>query len=403
MYRTLAPGRAYWRTAPFAEMAQLYAARFLRIIAQNLIGAFVSVFLYQRGYPIELILLIVGGYYVSRVIMSFISAYVVAWFGPKHSLLFSNLLAVPALVALAMIEQYTVWAVGAYFLFESMALSLLAVASDTHFSSIKTDHKAGKELGWMYSIEKLGSGLAPFAGGLLAYQFGPESVMWLSAVVMVASALPLFGTPERVRNRQRIIFQGLPWREVRQQYIARMMMGADQATTATVWSLFIVVAILGVESNRVYAELGVFFSISFIVSLLISRVYGSLVDKNKGDQLHRFGIGLNALLHLTRPAVSTPVGIGMANAMNEAATIAYAMPYTRGQYHVADNLPGYRVVYFSASMIAFCSGAAIMSFIAAGAVVLFGPINGMRLIFILMAFACIPMLRHGFVSLRVRK
>lgn len=400
IYQRLAPGRAYWRTAPFAEIAQLYASRFLRNIAQNLIGAFVTVFLYQQGYTLQVILLIVAAYYASRMLMSYLSAYIVAWIGPKRSMLISNVVAVPALIALTTIEHYTIWAVCGYFLFESIAMSLLAIASDCHFSSIKNDHRAGRELGWFYIVEKIGAGLAPFAGGLLAYQLGPEAVMSVAAVLMLASALPLFGTPERVRRRQHIIFRGMPWRRLWRHHVVHFGAGADQTISATVWSLFIAIAILGIEGNRVYAELGAFFSISFIVSLIISHIYGNLIDKRKSKGLYRFGLGLDALVHLIRPAVATPLGIGLTNALNETATSAYVMPYVRDQYDLADNLPGYRVVFFSVGMLFFCGGAAIMALIAAGLVHLLGEVQGLRASFIVMAILCMLMLNHDFFSLR---
>lgn len=400
LYISLAPLRAYWRTASFAEIAQLYTSRFLRLVAQNLIGAFVAVFLYQNGYSLSLILLMVGVYYVVRVLFCYLSAYVVGFAGPKRSMLLSSVLAVPALVALSMIELYTIWAVAVYFLFEAGALSLLAVASDTHFSSIKSDHKAGKEIGSLYMLEKIGTGLAPFVGGLLAYRFGPQAVMWVSALLMVAAALPLFGTPERVRRRQKVLFRGLPWKKIRREYAVMFAQGGDQAATATLWPLFIALAILGTGDNKIYAELGAFFSLSFIASMVVSRLYGTLIDKRKGRQLYRTGVVSDALVHLVRPFITTPLGIGMTNVANEVATIACTMPFVRDRYARADNLPGYRTAYFSAAMVSFCAGAACMSFLGAGLTLILGDIFALQVTFIVMALLCVGMFLHTPATLR---
>lgn len=393
-------GRGYWRTAPFAELAELYAARFLRTVSQGMVGTMVAVFLYQKGFSLVTIMLYVSFYYLLRTIVSFFYAYYVAWAGPKRATLVSNFLGVPALIALVGIDQHTMLSAVLFFTFQALSLSLYTIASDMQFSSLKSTHHAGKELGWLHSLEKMATGIAPMVGGFIAYFMGPESTMWIAAVLSVLAAFPLFITPEKIRRQQRIIYQGLPWRRVWQQMITWGIAGADQVVSGATWSIFVGVIIFGTSSDLVYAQLGVVSSISLFAAIISSHVYGLIIDRRRGEGLYRTGVALNALIHVIRPFAVTPLSVALLNSANEVGTSAYQMPFVRGEFDTADNLPGYRIAYISMMMVFFCFGATLLSLATALLVWQFGEQLGLSLSFGLMGLLTLGMFRHGFPSLR---
>jgi len=98
--------------------------------------------------------------------------------------------------------------------------------------------------------------------------------------------------------------------------------------------------------------------------------------------------------------VTTPIAVGMTNIMNEAGTSAYTMPTVRGQYDVVEQIPGYRSVYFSITMLFYCLGGGIIMFLAAGLITALGDINGMKAMFWVMAAAVPLIMIHGFKTLR---
>jgi len=260
---------AYWRSAPFSEIAELYAAMFLRIVAQNLVDAFVTVYLYQRGYSLTMICLLLGGYFLHRALWSYFSGHIIAWLGPKSSLLLSNIIAVPALVSLALIGTYTMGATIAYFLFEGISLTILGIATDVQLSSIKHDKKAGSELGWLFIAEKVGAAVAPTVGGLLAFRFGPESVMWVASLIMVVAALPLLMSPENTRRRQRITYHGFDWRSLGKQMISQLSVGADFAVSGGIWAIFDRYSRFWYKSQMRYTLSSVSCSLSLLLHQLL--------------------------------------------------------------------------------------------------------------------------------------
>lgn len=393
-------GHAYWRSVPFSQIAELYASRFLRIVAQNLVDAFVTVYLYQQGYSLTFICVLLGFYFLHRVVWSYFSAHIIAWLGPKASLLLSNIIAIPALVSLALIGTFTVGATISYLIFEGISLTILAVATDVQFSSIKHDQKTGSELGWLYIAEKIGAAVAPTVGGFIAFRFGPEAIMWIASLVMVVAALPLLLSPESTRRKQRVTYHGFDWRSLRVQMLSPTIRGADFVVSGGLWSIFVAVVVFGTSTNAVYAQLGVLFSLSFVASIVASWIYGLLIDREKSEQLLCFGASFNVLIHATRPFVSTPVSVGMINVANEAGTSAYSMPTVRGQYDVVEELPGYRTVYFSITMMFFCLGASLVAFAASALVHWLGDVNGLKVTFGLMACLVPLIMIHGFKTLR---
>ncbi len=364
----------------------------------GMVSVFTVVFLYQKGYPLVDLLVYLGYYYVLRAVVSFLCAYYVAWVGPKRATLASNMLLVPSLVALTLIETYTLGAVAVFFVFQALSISLYTIASDSQFSSIKDRGREGKEIGLLRIMEKVGTGVAPVVGGFVAFQFGPESIMWVAAFLSIIAAVPLFMTPEKIRRRQRVMYRGLAWKNIRWQLLSHTAAGLDQAVSGTVWSLFVAIVVFGTADNSVYAKLGLVISITFVVSIASSHLYGVLIDRKRAPELFKTGVAINSIAHVMRSFISTPAGVVLVNGVNEVGTSAYQMPYLRSEYDVADNLPGYRVVYLSSIMVVFCLGAALFSFVTAGLVLLFGVEQGLKYCFMFAAVATLLLLRHGYIA-----
>lgn len=395
---------AYWRSVPFSEIAELYASRFFRIVAQNLVDVFVIIILYKSGYSLVEICLLLTFYYGIRVPLSFFGAYLIAWLGPKKSILLSNLLAIPALAALSFINsEATGFLVIFYYVFQAISIVILSIATDVQFSSISSSSRAGSQLGLLYIIEKIAAALAPAIGGLLAFWLGPSMLVITASALMLAGAAPLFFSPEQLRRKQKVTYRGFPWKFVSLQMLSPLVRGGSFVATNALWAIFIALAVFDVSSNAIYAQLGAFTSISFTASIIVSKVYGILIDKKKSLQLLWVGVAVDSLAYLSRPFVSSPLSLGLVNVVNETGYSAYAMPTVRGQYDMVDRLPGYRVVYFSLTMLFYSLGASVFSLIAAGLALWLGELQSLKIAFFAMA-ALIPLVAlHGFPSLRLKR
>jgi MFS family permease len=272
-----------------------------------------------------------------------------------------------------------------------------------NFSKVKHQDHAGKELGFMYIVEKVGTGLSPLIGGVVAYMYGPQATMWAACIIFLVAAGPLFLSPEPIVTHQRVMFRGFNWRGTWRNLVSSAAIGIDSILSASTWSLYLAIAVFGTTSNVVYAQIGGLMTVAFVASLLFSRMYGLLIDRRRGRELLMVSVIGDAVLNLVRPFVNTPASAITVNVANEAITAGYTMPYLKGQYDMADNLPGYRIVYTALMEAAISLGAALIGFVVAGLVLMVGEVRGMQVGYIVAAVAVLPIMMHGFAALSPRR
>lgn len=378
--------RHFWRYATFSEVAELYASSMLRKLAINIAAAFMSVFLLQNGYSILFIAGFWGLYYFLKIFMAFPAAIYASKFGPKHGILISNLLYIPAMILFTLVPEWGFGAIVASGLLQGASATMYNICYYINFSKIKSVEHAGKEIAYMNIVEKIATGLSPLIGGLLAFMAGPEASMWAAALLFAVAALPLLRTAEPPKSRQKLVFRGFPWRMTWRSLVAEIGLGFDVVASGIVWSLLVAVAILGTTGNEVYAQLGILLSIVLLATIVSSYAYGKLIDSRRGGELMRVSVVANSLVHLVRPFVGN-VGVTLGvNVANEVATTGYSLAYTRGMFDTAD-ISGHRVTYLACIEIMANLGAALAGLALMLCVLAFGDVQGMRSFFFVAAAA----------------
>jgi MFS family permease len=372
--------RHFWRYASFSEIAELYTARTLRVIAISLASGFASVYLYQEGYSLTLIMTFWGAYYFLKVLLSLMTAHFAAHFGSKHGILVSNILYIPAMVILGFVPVLGFAGMVAWGIMLAISTSLYNICYSIDFSKVKNGEHAGKELAFMNILEKVSLGITPIIGGLVALWFGPSVVMWVSAFFFMIAAFPLLRTVEQVHSRQKISYKDFPWRMALRSMFAQVGIGFDVVTTGNVWSLFIAIVILPGAGNEVYVTLGILSSVTIVAAIVASYAYGKLIDRSKGGALLKMSVIANSLVHVSRAFASTPVMVVGTNITNEVATMGYNMAFTRGTLDTAD-LSGHRIVYLSAIDSFSNFGASIACITLIACISVLGNSNGLRIFF----------------------
>jgi MFS family permease len=378
--------RHFWRYATFSEVAELYASTLLRKLAINIASAFMSVFLYQIGYSLLFIASFWMAYYLVKLLTVVPAAQYASKFGPKHGILLSNLLYIPAMAIFTFVPEWGIPAIVATGLLQCTSATLYSLCYAIDFSKVKNVEHAGKEIAYMNMIEKLATGLSPFVGGILAFAMGPESTMWAAAGLFAVAALPLFHTGEPPKSRQKLVFRGFPWRMTWRSLVANAGVGFDFVTSGTVWTLYIAVIVIGTGSNEVYAKMGALLSVVIIAAIAASYAYGKLIDNKRGGELLKISIVANALVHMTRPLVGN-LGIAAAvNVANEAATTGYMMAFTRGMFDTAD-ISGHRITYLACMELTASFGAALAAGLFALSLLLWDDRMAMEIFFYIAAAA----------------
>lgn len=390
--------RHYWRRVGFDELSELYTSTMMRSLGLSLVGIFIPYYLYTLGVPLPDVFLYLLGTYFARLLFNVISGYMVAGIGPKHTILASNLAQIAALGFLLTLPSFH-WPLWIPAVLGGASLSLFFVAYHVDFSKVIHAEHGGKELGFMTIMERVGAALGPVVGGIIAAVFGPEYTITAAIVMFVGAAIPLFFSAEPTRLRQKLLFRGLPYRSLGGDAVSRAMMGADNMVSLVLWPLYIGVALLTVNA---YANLGIVTSVGIVASILTAYFLGRVVDRDDGLLLLRWSVGINSIVHLLRPLVAGFSGVGMLNIANEVATAGYMMPYTKGMYGRAEDLPGFRIVYVIFMEVMVDVGKVFLLFVVWVMSLLMDPLQAIVVAFFIVAVTSTLIAAQNFPALHRR-
>lgn len=395
--------RHYWRTVEFDELAELYASQLLRTVALSLVSVFVSIYMYQDGYSLAFIAGFLATQYFARVLFAVPSAHIIGKIGPKHATMMSNILYVPAMLSLVNLAEYGIYALTVSLVFQSISSSLYNIAFHVEFSKMRHSAHAGKEIGYMIILGKVAKTVSPIIGGFIAFIFGPQTTVFAAAILFACAALPLLRTREPVRTNQKITFQGIKWNKIERCLMGEFGVGWDYANAGIVWSMFVAITIFGTTNDSVYAKIGLISGLSIIAAIISARIYGLIIDKKHGNQLLHLGVYGTSLINLARSFITTPIGVVYTNIANEATTTAYDMPFMKGMFDLADDLPGHRIAYMACLDMAIAGGAALCLLALSLLCIAYPEATAMKMIFVLSACIVLLITSHDFRALRSRR
>lgn len=337
--------RHFWRDVGFDELSELYISIMFRSLSISITGIFVPVYLLQLHYNLTQILAVVAWYFTFRAVFTDVSsAYTIARIGPKHTMLIGYLLIILSTGMFWSLPHihWPIWLLGGVW---GASASFFFVPFHVDFSKVKHAEHGGKELGFLYIIERIGSAAGPLVGGILATLFGAQYIFLIAAILLLVGFVPLLRTAEPVKLKQHLDFKGFKIDHLKRDFISVAGVGIENAFTSYIWPLFLGLFVL--TGSSVYAKLGIISSVSFVVSISSSQAIGRLIDRRQGRKLLQASATINAMLHVARPFVSSLPWALAVNMTNEAVTPGYRMPYYKGLYDAADDLPGYRIVYIT--------------------------------------------------------
>lgn len=378
-------GRHYWRIVSFDEIAELYTSRLLTIFAVNIVNLFAAVYLYQLGYSVEFIVIVYGVLYLLKVPFAVLAAKYAAYFGPKHGILLANIIRIPSMMAFLFVPEYGFWAIIAFGVFQQMAATIYDLCYMVDFSKVKSSEHAGKEIGTMQIFDKIARIVSPIVGGVIATLYGPQMTIVAASLLLVVAAVPLFRTIEPTMTRNKLRIAGFPWRLAMPSFAAETVIGFDFVVSGMTWTLFIALFVLGGYGNNTYAALGGLASLGVFVGMIAAWTFGQIVDRHKGGVLLVVGTVANMMTHIFRPFVSSVAGVMGVNIANEIATSAYAMPFTRVVFDVADS-SGYRITYMMLIEMVLNFGAALGCFVLYWCMIWLGVKEGMMAMFVIAGF-----------------
>lgn len=333
----------FWRDVGFDELSELYVSSMLRGTALTIFMVFVPFFLYQNNYSAPAIFALYGVFFISRIVSDITAGYTVARFGPKHTMIISCILQIISAALMLSVPHFH-WSVIVLAVPWGASVSFFFIAFHVALSKIKHTPKAGHELGHLQMYERIGFLIGPIIGGVVGSVFGPQYIFFAATLLLFGSLWPLFKTKEPVQTHQKLHFKLLPVNRIKRDIFANICLGIENTLCINVWAYFVAVFVL---VGAVYAQLGALSSAGVLVAIVSAKAIGRLSDTGLARRILRTSAVLNSLSYLVRPFVSGVGGVFAVNSANEVLTAGYRMPFMKGVYAAADDLPGLRIVYLS--------------------------------------------------------
>ncbi|MDZ7786371.1 MAG: MFS transporter [Candidatus Saccharibacteria bacterium] len=335
--------RHFWRDATFDELSEVYIAMAFRSFALGMIGIFVPVYILTLGYGISTVALFYAVYFLCRIFLDFAAAYVIARFGPKHTLFIGYVVQILAAGSFSLVG-----AIGFPLYLSALiwgaASSLTFTSLHVDFSKIKHSDHGGKEVGYLNILQRVGGMIGPLIGGVVATLFNPELLFATAVLVLLLGLLPLFKTAEPVKTRQKLAFRELRVDKIKRDFLSVSFLYVENNLRVVLWPAFLT---LFVFAENIYGTIGILASLGFFTSITAAYFAGKLVDSQKGWLLLRVTSIANAFVYGLRPFAQSVVGVLGINVISDSLTVAYRIPFKKGFYDAADQHPGLRIVYIT--------------------------------------------------------
>lgn len=337
--------RHFWREVGFDELSEIYVTCMFRSLSLGLISTFAPLYLLKLGYAASDFLLLITIYFAARgLVFDWLGGLYVSRFGAKHAIAAGYILLISSTAMFLTLPnvQWPIWLLGIVW---GASTSFYAIPFHVDFSKIKHRTHGGKELGYVTIMNKVGGVLGPLIGGFVATLFGGQYIFLVSAILLLLGGMELLRTPEVVHVRQRLRLADLQLKSVKREAFSLVVFGIEQTISGSMWPLYLSVFVF--TSGAAYAKLGSITSASVLASVLAAYSIGLLVDNHRGRYLLRVGAITNAVMHLFRPFIATYPAALLLNVSDEAATVAYQLPYTKGLYDLADEMDSRRIALFT--------------------------------------------------------
>lgn len=332
-----------WRELEFSQLAELYSAVSLRMLAQNLVGIFIPVYLYKIGYSLPDVLLFFVFTYAATIIADLPIGWIVARFGPKHSMLAGNLVQIVVLLLLVTQPDQR-WLLILPAIAYGVARGLFFIPYNVDFSKILHPDHGGKELGFMTNLQQLANVIGPLAGGAIALFIGARYTLIAGIVLFALAAVPLFASAEPVTRQRSLNFNGLFKKPRWPDYVSYFGYSGQLKILQLFWPLFLALTIFAAHT---YFKLGIILSISAGASLFTTLVIGRLVDKHRGGQLLKYSTISSAVIDCLLPLITGFGGALAVTMANQSLASGFEIPFGRGMYDTADSLEGQRITYIT--------------------------------------------------------
>ncbi len=325
------------------EVHAIYATNVIANLAQSLLGIFIPIYIFNLTQHNAVFsgnavtngmlwtILFFALWSLSVVINSFVSPKIIFKLSLKKSLFMSKLFLISSYAFLFLAERDPLFIIPAA-LFGGMHTTYYWIPYHIFFvkKADDGDKKYGTEVGKRDFLVNLASSMGPLLGALTIAQLGFPVLYAIAIFMLLIATLPiLFFVQENPhRNHEfKDVFLNFLWNK---KYLKTTLALGGNITSNVVFAIFwSLMLYFGLQS---FVEIGLLTTFSGILAMILLVVVGKMVDARGKLGIHSVGVGINTILHLTRPFFKSTAFLYGNGIIDNINSPAYGVPFNAAIY-----------------------------------------------------------------------
>ncbi|MCK5084852.1 MAG: MFS transporter [Candidatus Pacebacteria bacterium] len=331
------------------EIKLFYASNGFFNFASSIVGIFIPIYLFEKGYSLSFIILFFVLVQFSRLIFLPISAWLSSAIGAKKVISLSFIASIIFYLILDKIDHLSN---GFYLsaLIYGMVQAFLYLPFLVHLSKMSPDNDRGKILGKLNIYSAIAGALGPIFGGIIISSYGFSAGFSIVILFLIPAVLTLLLTPE-ISKIRKINFRLINIKKIYPDLIANGFLNFQIYLGYVVWSIFIFLIV------SEYDKIGLIQTISLFVSIAVFYILGIWVDKFDRKKVLMWGSLISVFADLMRVFASSFASILLLNTSSIAFEKAKRMAWDAKIQEHMDREPRTEYVCF------FEMGGAFVTFI----------------------------------------
>lgn len=329
----------------YSEHAALYLTNTLRVLAINLVGVFLPIYIFinSSDYLVFHTDKTINGVIWALLYMLLRSLGVMVFSYFLSNLIFSkiHLNRSIALSLLVQIAEILLWLLARNNMYLMLIAGLLAGLKVTlywipyHIYFVKKFRggRYGKNTGKRYLFEKIVTGIAPVIGGFMIANYGFEAVFLTSILLLLSAGMPILLTVHEWKHRDHnvssIIKNFVRVKKYKLMSLGYFGEGMDIAIFTIGWPILLYIGL----SN--FVKIGTLTSITTVISAFTALAAGRALDKHGSKIIHGIGVFFNSIFHIPRAFVSTPLGLYIIDIVDRLNGPLFSLPNMTLSYEKA--------------------------------------------------------------------
>ncbi len=290
------------------ELKLFYASISLYNFASSIVTIFIPIYLFTKGFSVNLIIIFYAISQVGRLLLLPISAYLSSAFGAKRILGIAFIIEIFYYLFLQRIVYTShlslVFILSA--LLFGVLYAFLWLPYLVHISKISPDENRGKIAAQIRIYSSIVSVAGPLLGGIIIAKYGFSYAFVLAILITIPAIALLLLTPEASKIRG-INFSFINVKKIYPDLIANGFFNFQDILNSTVWIIFIFIIV------PKYSSIGLIETISLVVSLITLHFIGIWTDKFNRAKLLFWGSISNSLVGVLRILANSFAGVFLFN------------------------------------------------------------------------------------------